>query len=99
MAYFFCDKCSSLVPLALRTAHRRSHDTRSQWSANRNQAAHARFAKAVKARDGYRCVECGSAEDIRACHIVPIASGGGYDVSNGRTLCKAHDMATDGHAR
>jgi len=31
--------------------------------------------------------------------FVPISEGGGYDPSEGRTLCRVHDMQTDRHAR
>lgn len=99
MAYFFCDKCSRLVPLAGRATHRAGHDTRRQWSPHRDQAAHKRFARAVKKRDGHRCVVCGSGVDVRAAHVVSVANGGSYDPSNGRTLCRTHDMAVDAYAR
>lgn len=101
MPSFLCSECDppQLIPVREKVSHRRGHDRRKQWSSNRDQAAHARFRRAVKERDGYRCVVCGSTRDVRAAHIVPVAQGGSYEPENGRTLCKAHDMATDPHAR
>jgi predicted restriction endonuclease len=64
------------------------------------------FRRAVLARDGHACRwldgagrRCGVTTDLRACHIVPFAETGGYDVDNGITLCRTHDMATDRYAR
>jgi len=53
----------------------------------RDAAAHRRFAKAVKERDGYRCQECGSTERLIAHHVIPLQEGGTHDPSNGITLC------------
>lgn len=40
------------------------------------------------AKDGYRCVECGSTEKLTVDHIEPLARNGKpYDVNNGRVLC------------
>ena len=66
--------------------------------APRDQAAHMRFARAVKRRDKHACVICGATEDVRAAHIVPLHRGGSDDPSNGRTLCAYHDKQTDRHA-
>lgn len=41
----------------------------------------------VMARDGYRCLCCGSKKRLSKDHIQPIASGGSNDVSNLQTLC------------
>lgn len=48
------------------------------------------WANAVKARDGYRCVICGSADRVQAHHTVPRSDGGGHTMTNGRTLCHRH---------
>jgi 5-methylcytosine-specific restriction endonuclease McrA len=44
---------------------------------------------AVFKRDGYRCVECGSGNNLTADHIKPRVTHPElfYDVDNGRTLC------------
>jgi 5-methylcytosine-specific restriction endonuclease McrA len=73
-------------------------DRNAPRSPRRDQAAHARFAYAVKKRDGYRCVDCGATDDLRACHVVPLHRGGSDDASNGVTRCARCDMATDRYA-
>lgn len=41
----------------------------------------------VFARDGHRCVYCGSAERLECDHVIPIARGGGNDAANLATAC------------
>jgi len=53
----------------------------------RDSAAHRRFAKAVKERDGYQCRRCGGTAGLVAHHVKPLQEGGTYDPSNGITLC------------
>jgi 5-methylcytosine-specific restriction endonuclease McrA len=48
------------------------------------------WADAVKARDGYRCVICGSAEGVAAHHIRPRSEGGPHTLANGETRCRRH---------
>jgi HNH endonuclease len=45
------------------------------------------WTEAIKKRDGYRCVECGSTERINAHHIMSKALGGENELENGKTLC------------
>ena len=68
-------------------------------SPNRDRAAQARFRTALLKRAGHQCEACGETQDLRACHITPLARGGSYDPSNGRLLCRSCDMATDPYAR
>ena len=42
----------------------------------------------VFARDGYRCLECGSPVDLTIDHIQPVSWGGSNDPSNLQTLCR-----------
>lgn len=42
----------------------------------------------VLKRDGYKCIRCGSAEDLDIHHIVPKSQGGSDELSNLRTLCR-----------
>lgn len=42
----------------------------------------------VKERDGFKCVNCNSREQLTIDHIVPKAEGGSDELSNLRTLCK-----------
>jgi hypothetical protein len=67
--------------------------TAAGWPA-RDTAAHNRFARAVKKRDGYACRRCGATEDLKAHHVRP-----GYDVGAGITVCGACHRAIDPHAR
>lgn len=95
---YACPKCGKRSRTRYCPAHtpaKRSH----AWSRNRDRSAQARFRKAVLERDGYRCVVCGSTTDLRAAHVRPLRDGGGYELSNGRTLCKEHDKASDPYAR
>lgn len=52
-----------------------------------------RWARAVKARDRFKCVTCGyqgtdGKGDVQADHRQPVAEGGQqYDPANGQTLC------------
>lgn len=44
--------------------------------------------RTVYARDGYKCVKCGSTENLTLDHIVPKSLGGIGKVINLQTLCK-----------
>lgn len=46
-----------------------------------------RWKKAVKARDGQRCVVCGSPNDLDVYPVQPLDNGGEPTISNGETLC------------
>jgi 5-methylcytosine-specific restriction endonuclease McrA len=45
------------------------------------------MARAVIKRDGQRCVECGTPEDLQFDHVLPVALGGGTTVENLQVLC------------
>lgn len=49
------------------------------------------WAGAVKRRDDYKCVICGSFEDLHAHHLIRFADSeeDRYRIGNGITLCKA----------
>lgn len=53
----------------------------------------AQWGKAVKARDEYRCVRCGSERNVAAHHRIPCYQGGENTLSNGETLCDEHHHA------
>ena len=42
----------------------------------------------VLERDNYRCVYCGSEEQLQVDHIWPRKLGGGHDLDNLQTLCR-----------
>lgn len=55
------------------------------------------WVRAVKHRDGYRCVQCGVKESVMyAHHILPFATHKEkrYDLDNGQTLCRHCHLAT-----
>lgn len=43
---------------------------------------------AVYARDGHRCVECGSCKRLSVDHIVPESKGGATTLENLQTMCR-----------
>ena len=45
-------------------------------------------ALAVFARNDYRCVNCGSRDDLTVDHIRPVSKGGTNDDDNLQTLCR-----------
>jgi HNH endonuclease len=45
------------------------------------------LVRAVVARDGQRCVECGAIEDLQIDHILPVALGGATSEGNLQVLC------------
>jgi hypothetical protein len=97
-----CLTCGALTPKGSYCA---SCTTHNGWSPTRDRGKQARFRKLVLQRDGNRCraiehgERCPVTTDLRAAHIVALAKGGGYEPSNGVTLCKVHDRATDRRAR
>jgi 5-methylcytosine-specific restriction endonuclease McrA len=48
---------------------------------------------AVFARDGGRCVECGSAFDIQYDHVIPLSLGGASSAENLQILCAPCNQA------
>jgi len=59
---------------------------------DRNSDLYREWRNKVFARDGFRCVECGSRHGLQAHHIKPWATHpkDRFLVSNGRTLCGEH---------
>ena len=47
----------------------------------------------IKRRDGYRCVYCGSTDNLTIDHVVPQCKGGSTDAANCRTACLACNQA------
>lgn len=70
----------SSVRRALRERLAPGNHTRSEWLR-------------IMARDGYRCLKCGSTKQLSKDHVQPIASGGSDDASNLQTLCSPCNSA------
>lgn len=45
------------------------------------------IVQAVRARDGYRCVKCGSTDDLTIGHIIPVVLGGSGETDNIQVEC------------
>lgn len=64
----------------------------------RTQPMSDRLKNAVKERDGFACVWCGSPENLEVDHIVRYVDGGGNGMDNLRTLCADCHSTRGGHA-
>lgn len=65
----------------------------------RGCAAYKRWAKAIKNRDNWACILCGSTEKLHADHIksFTLFPELRFELTNGRTLCKSCHIKTDNY--
>lgn len=61
---------------------------RARWRPGRGTKADDDLRAATFARDGWRCVKCGSMDHLERDHIVPHADGGPNSLDNSQTLCR-----------
>lgn len=47
----------------------------------------------IKRRDGYKCIYCGSTEDLTIDHVVPQCKGGATNSANCVTACRSCNLA------
>lgn len=79
--------------LALQRAKREDRKLKSAHALMNGHASRSRpplptdLVRAIIARDGQRCVECGATEDLQIDHILPIALGGATSEGNLQALC------------
>ena len=59
----------------------------------RSSDAKRLWRESIKARDGHRCVYCGSTEDLTIDHIRPRARGGETNSTNCVTACRPCNQA------
>lgn len=57
---------------------------------------YTRHREEVYERDNFRCVYCGSDENLCLDHLVPIIRGGDHEPSNLVTACKRHNSGKSG---
>lgn len=48
-------------------------------------------------RDGHRCVNCGSRQDLTVDHKIPVSRGGTHDLKNCVTLCHSCNQRKGSH--
>jgi 5-methylcytosine-specific restriction endonuclease McrA len=94
---YACSSCGKVTPNRKCPDHQ--PDPNAHWSPTRDRAKQASFRRRVLNRDGHRCVDCGSTDDLRACHLIPLSQGGGYNTDEGVTRCGDCDRRTDPYAR
>jgi len=74
-----CLDCGELIATGPR-CRACAHNRRPAW-------ARTVLPRETKARDGGRCVRCGSTDRIQAHHIIPVDDGGPHTLANTETLC------------
>jgi hypothetical protein len=82
----FSDTAAAELVAALGTAGARASASSARpWEAQTGDTVAVR--QAVWARDGGRCVRCGSQQELQYDHIIPLARGGADTAENLQLLC------------
>lgn len=91
----FCQRCQEPLDefLYLSGARFCSQQCYEVDATEREEERHKKFCRLcqkdeVFQHDGYRCVICGSTENLTIDHILPRAKGGKDELSNLQTLCR-----------
>jgi serine/threonine protein kinase len=86
------DDDAFLDAIGVELSHAKAEAAQQETAASATGAQNTGIPKAIRhavwVRDEGRCVECGSNEDLKFKHIIPIAKGGTETVENIRILCK-----------
>ena len=86
---------------AARTCHRggRGVSRHHRYAGQAKGAAWERVRQQVLIRDRHRCTDCGGVGRFEIHHRQPIHQGGGNDLDNLETLCRACHLAAHGPHR
>lgn len=60
---------------------------------NEGSRSRRRRREIVMERDGYRCVKCGTTEDLTLDHVVPLSRGGTHRIENREACCQSCNAA------
>mgnify|MGYP003312927381 FL=1 len=71
----------------------KSGDLMSNLIAFRSSDAKRIWRKGIKLRDGFKCVYCGSSEELTIDHVRPQCKGGETNSQNCVTACKSCNQA------
>lgn len=85
------------IECATPTGATRCEACAASWGRRRGSIGwQVRTKQAVKARDGERCQNCGSTEELEMDHIKPLVFGGANIIGNLRLLCHGCHVAIGG---
>ena len=92
----FCTVCRARIAKGSRC---KRHTVRSPSNRAWHEPGAARERQKVLARDGHRCVRCGSEEQLEVHHRVAAADGGPTSLGNCVTLCFDCHLAAEAEKR
>lgn len=84
-----CDSCSGLIYRAYSDWHDGSYTPKQSNNIQfKKKKISAKKALYVYRRDGFKCKNCGSSDDLTVDHIQPESLGGSGCTDNLQTLCR-----------